>query len=680
MMPLLQTLDSECGIGYADIEAQTTDLVDDLVLPARLQNEVNSNHDAWEQLLFGKLIKALKTNTKTIIFSELDYCKERETQMELPPSMALTFRLLEGNSILLENCGGSSAVNLLGRFAHGNESIHQLIKEIIEQEEAQNDEVLFAEIVHLPENRVGNVLLRPSFRNFEIPFLAKTSLAAENTIALQDLWLSVKGEKVELYSKSRNKRVMPRLSTAHNFSSSTLPVYQFLAELQHTGKKGIRFSWGCWRQMFTFLPRAIYGNIVLAPAEWLFKEADLRALKLGKKEDALQNLEDFRKKWQLPQQIVIADGDNELFINLGDELDAEILMDLIQKRKAITMKEYLQPRKEEGVCDEKGDAYANQFIAPLVKQKTTYTAAQQQLMNNTVTRKFLPGSNWVYHKFYCGVYTADSVLEALGQNLSKLIKDDVIERLFFIRYNDPSFHIRLRVLVKNELNRQFVIDTINHSLATFYNSKMIWKVQQDTYVREIERYGADTMDWVERIFHFDSMLYIQLLKTTPVAARNKLRLVWATQLIDDLLQAFKMNLIEKSKLLQQLKEGFHAEFKADKPLREQLSLKYREYTATIFAALNTTANTPELTSLQALRAQHQAELQGLFNKLIATCGDEFNAKTTTNRLLPSLIHMLVNRIAISKPREHELVIYDLLSTYYKAQIAMQKQHNVHIAK
>lgn len=65
--------------------------------------------------------------------------------------------------IYLRSTGGSSATNLLGRFAHTDQQIYNLVSSIAEREQELNPTVIIAEIVHLPENRTGNILQRPVF-------------------------------------------------------------------------------------------------------------------------------------------------------------------------------------------------------------------------------------------------------------------------------------------------------------------------------------------------------------------------------------------------------------------------------------------------------------------------------------------------------------------------------------
>ena len=47
--------------------------------------------------------------------------------------------------------------------------------------------------------------------------------------------------------------------------------------------------------------------------------------------------------------------------------------------------------------------------------------------------------------------------------------------------------------------------------------------------------------------------------------------------------------------------------------------------------------------------------------------------TDFDELIYSMIHMLLNRLFISKQRMHELVVYDLLHSYYKSMIARNKK-------
>jgi hypothetical protein len=71
--------------------------------------------------------------------------------------------------------GGPSGANLLGRFCHGDRPLAGHVRDHLRAEEALRPDAVFAEIVHLPEGRHGNILGRPCLRDFEIVYATSRS-------------------------------------------------------------------------------------------------------------------------------------------------------------------------------------------------------------------------------------------------------------------------------------------------------------------------------------------------------------------------------------------------------------------------------------------------------------------------------------------------------------------------
>ena len=64
--------------------------------------------------------------------------------------------------------------------------------EITEKESQMNPDIIFAEIVHLPQYRIGNVSLRPILRPYEITYLTRPGVSEDFEITLSDLFISIK--------------------------------------------------------------------------------------------------------------------------------------------------------------------------------------------------------------------------------------------------------------------------------------------------------------------------------------------------------------------------------------------------------------------------------------------------------------------------------------------------------
>ena len=685
-IPLLEVLDVESGIGYLENNTSIImPLIDDLAITPKAIMETQLTWTLRDQYLMKKLLSSITDNTYSIELDAKDLGGFKNEWDSLPPSLAVAFRILDDDRIFLENANGSSAVNLLGRFAHGNNAIHKLIKDIIVSEDEQNPNIIFAEITHLPESRIGNVLLHPAFRKYEIPFLSKASVISQNQILLQDLCISVKENSVQLRSKKLDKQIIPRLSTAHNYSFKALPVYQFLCDLQLQGKQGgIYFDWGVLQEQYKFLPRVTYKNCIVHAATWNFEKSDISDLLASEGEVLTFLLEAFAVKWKLPALLILADSDNELLINLQDKLMIEIWLDTVKNRPAFILKEFLAGTKNVPVKDESNKIYCNQFIATLLKKESSYplsTFSETNISQKVVQQNFSLGTEWIYFKVYCGAKTADIILnEAISPLVNILLAQHKIDSFFFIRYSDPNFHLRIRFHVINMEDVWLVIQLFYRQLQPFEEERNIYKIHTDTYKRELDRYGYNTISFTENLFFYDSMALLSFLQQTEGDEREKIRWLWAVRAIDDLLCDFELKLTEKLLLMEQIKNSFHIEYNSDKFLKEQLSNKYRLYRRQIENILDRSKDeTSDIFVI--LEILHKKSIQ--VRKVVAELKKlaENNKLTVTiETLLSSYIHLLINKIVAANPRVHELVIYDMLFTYYKSAVGKAKNATIKVSK
>ncbi|WP_316839786.1 lantibiotic dehydratase [Pedobacter gandavensis] len=677
-MPLLKVLDTESGIGYLNSHSNKdiTPLIDDIALPQKPQPNASINWNQLEQLLHKKTIGC--TGNKIEIFDE-DLKDFEGNWTNLPPSFPMMFRILSEDELFIESCGGSSAVNLLGRFAHGDAEINQISQEIADKEQEINDNILFAEVVHLPESRVSNILLHPAFRKYEIPYLSNATGNDVHTIDVSDLYVSIKNNKIVLRSKKLNKIIIPRLSNAHNYSHNALPVYQFLCDLQNQGKRGgLFFHWGGLGKIHQKFPRVTYKSTILSLAQWNIRQSDVLQIINADQASRAEHVQAFKEKWELPRYMVLAEGDNELFIDFESEKLVNVWIEYVKKRNGTVLKEFIP--STHGVAEEGSqEKFSNQVIALLQSTKPSYERLTIKENNDaSIKRRFSLGSEWLYFKMYCGVRSADKILSEVIQPICEELEDaGMIEKWFFIRYNDPDFHLRVRFQLKDLSQLGQVIQIFNKFSDPFIENGLIWKMQNDTYDREIERYGSQTMEQVETIFSQDSAAVLKMISQMQQTENENFRWMWAIKSIDELFKAFNVSLDHKFEIIDSLRASFAQEFNANKLLKSQLDTKYRQHRDQMDKWLeNEGLLAVDLNELQAIRIlfERTIVMRPVAHNLSQISSME-NAEVSLENLLSSLIHMIVNRVITSQPRLHEMIIYDFISRLYKSKIARKKISN-----
>ena len=260
-VPLAQVLDEENGIGFERSSSPSSETAPLLAgLPLRRSQDHSAPWTRRDTFLLDKLTRALAAGSSEITIGAAEAAAVGDSDTPpLPDAFDVQAVLVtNGNQpsgsddfqVLLHAVSGPSGARLLGRFLHADDELGQLVRAHLTAEEAVHPERVYAEVVHLPEGRVGNILCRPVLRGYEIPYLGRSGASADRQLPLSDLLVSVQGERIVLRSRRLGCEIIPRLTTAHNHIGRGLGVYRFLCALQYQQvNPGIMWDWGPWGRL-----------------------------------------------------------------------------------------------------------------------------------------------------------------------------------------------------------------------------------------------------------------------------------------------------------------------------------------------------------------------------------------------------------------------------------------------
>lgn len=672
-MPLLHVLDPEIGIGYlSSNDVYPAPLIEGLNINKN-KRDTSINWTKTEEFLLKKLLK--NQGEPSIEINENDLEQMEADWEDTPLSLSIIFKILDisKNIVQIESVGGSSASNLLGRFAHVSSEIKDIVHDVANWE-AQNEKgKVIAEIVHQPESRICNIMTRPASRLFEIPYLAQSSLPDEYQIGADDLLVSVKNNKIFLRSKKNGKEVLPRLGNAHNFTKNDLAVYRFLCDLQTQGaRRSFRFDWGNLQKIYKKFPRVTYKNSILSPARWSFTKEDLSRLFSKQGESSQTKLNEFRLKNGIPQYVFLSEADNDLAIDFSSQMSIDIFFGAIKGKNSVLLKENIKTTSS-GVYNAADNQFANEFICSMLKrtEKQISVEYRESISNepNSIKRNFIFGSEWAYYKIYCGVKSADKILlEVILPLTEELLALGIIDKWFFIRYNDPEFHLRLRFHLSFPLKISDLIQSINRHMENFLESGHIWKMQTEMYTRELERYGALNIELTESLFYIDSTSFLDMVVKADEQNLEEIRWIYLIKSIDNILECFGYNLDKKECLFYDLVASFGKEHTLDKKLNFELDKSYRKFKKVVWQALDDQNIEQDLEEIITTSNGYNMLIVSIAKKLIMQIDKE---KLCT--YLKNMVHMMANRALMIEKRLHELVIYHFLHQYYKSKIVLQSK-------
>ena len=692
-MPLLEALDEESGIGFMKSQtpgSEASPLLSGLALGGGGGEGRQSFGERAAQLMH-KLEHAWRTGSQVIDLSDEDVSHlETRSRLPLPDSfMAMATVVAESEEAMsrgrfqlrMHMVAGPSGANTLGRFCLGDKQLHRAVEEHLRAEEALHPDVVYAEIVHLPQGRVGNILARPVLRGYEITYLGHSGAPAERRIEASDLRVSVQGRRIVLRSERLGREVIPCMTNAHNYGARGLGLYKFLCVLSSQNQcGGLQWNWGPLSHA-RFLPRLTHGRLVLSVARWNFWRDTLEGLGEVTGAQRFAAVQALRAEHRMPRFIALEEGDQLLPADLDNVLSVDTLVQLIKDRSRVSLVEMF-PRPEELCAQGPEGRFHHEVVVPYGRTRPAPSAQAPVDKPHVVAaprpeqpaRSFLPGSEWLYAKLYTGAATADRLLtEVVKPLVRSALGTGAADGWFFIRYGDPDWHLRLRFHGEPARLQHLSLELMN-ALRDPHRDRLLWKVQLDTYEREVERYGGpEAMLLCERIFQADSEAVLQLLELLPgdegADARWRLMLAGMDQLLTDL----GLNLDARQRLHVALREGFGREFHAERATDHQLAERYRRDRKSIEELLVSRKIRQPLIARGLMVLQQRSERLAPLVAGIRSLADTGRLAVSLPELASSLLHMHANRLARSSARAQEFVLYDYLSRHYTSLQARQRK-------
>lgn len=373
-VPLVEVLDPEIGIGYPI--GVNSFFKSPLLKEFYIENQNEDNEaisvDDFTKILLNKVLDSYRFNNIEIVLSDNDFINDNNDNWnDLSPTFFAMFNLFKANCdnplIHLHGFFGSSGAKTFTRFMHIDESVERIVNDIVRKEEEIFNDKILAEIIHLPNPKMGNVITHNHIRKFEIPYLSYSSKSSDGIILISDILVSLNRERIVLKSKKMKKEIIPILTNAHNYSVNTsVPIYRFLSDLQSQYSRNLFFDWGYLKKELSFFPRVRYENTILSLATWMIKIKEIEWMFSINDDVMTKEINEWRKNMKLPRMVILVDYDNELFVDWYNQRSIKAFLSAVKRFSVITLSEFIHDENLL-VKDLNGNHFANEFIIPFYK-------------------------------------------------------------------------------------------------------------------------------------------------------------------------------------------------------------------------------------------------------------------------------------------------------------------------
>lgn len=682
-VPLLELLDADIGLGApAGYEFPRSRRKEDS-FPSFAQQRKKWLLTQWVMTCLQQGLQELELTDDMVMQLEPMPMEEKHAPRSLELYFGLAARsgqaVEEGDFHLIAGgtTGSYGAGKAVGRFVDlFDSSFVDKLKQIDQLEQKLHPEAILAELVYFPgDGRAANVALSTNIREYEINIGTNSATDPEHTIPLSDLVVGMSSSGFYLRSLAKNRRVIP--ATNHMLNTSNSPnVYRFLRELSLENQRNIEFfEWGELRTL-PFLPRLRYSKTIIAAACWKFN-GDLPPFRENMTEPQWrQAFEAYRKQWNLPRFVYLTQADNRLLLDLDHPLHRDELYRDYSK---------LQPGGQivltetgfafEQLPESAAGHYVTEFVFPLVKRDLPQASLQPDLggalassPNRLAERLKMPGSEWLYLKWYGADQRADAFIGGpLREFCRQAEEQGWAAGSFFMRYADPDPHLRWRFCGHPEQLHTALLPQLYRFTRQCVEDGLLSRLVIDTYDPEIERYGGQTLIGVaEQLFCLDSRVVAEWIHARQSGHISLNPHLLAVISVIDIMERFGLSFFEQFEWLNTIVQH-----------KDHLELfrQHRPFLIKFGDAREDFAQLRQLPEGAAILPMLQARGEAIarYTEGIRTCQAEGTLTNTPEDLMQSVIHMHLNRLFGIQREEEQKVLTLARHTLYSLQHVRRNQ-------
>ncbi|MET1053958.1 MAG: thiopeptide-type bacteriocin biosynthesis protein [Pedobacter sp.] len=646
-VPLMVAMDPEIGIGYRSLtqNKEEDDLIHDLkIYRQQAQSTVNNiNYTPLHQFLLNEMLLQ-----KTIQLEELKDLGHAD-QAQIPNTLSAVIEYSSEN-LIIRQLGGCTANSLLGRFSMANDEITLAGNRFAQLEAEANPDVLFFDIAYQLEKNADNINRRRGIYAAEVPILSWSE--SGQIIDLDDILLSVVHDELVLHSAKYNKRIVPKLASAYNYTRSDLSVYRFLSDLQHQHlRSDLNVNLTAMFPGLAHYQRLQYKHAVLSPEKWLIPDH----ICSGKdREQNFAALLQWLKEIDLTKPFKCGFSDQTLIFDPGIKEDMTCFLLFCKNRKALYIEETFITDAAL-IKDDRQQPYLSEFIVSIQHHQQIYfpcTIHQKEHLPN-IKSAFLPGEEWLYFEIYCHPSNSDALLMLIAGDYLRPLKKK-LKSWFFIRYGEPYYHIRLRLKPARNEDIAELVSRLSHLLAPHFKSGIITDLQLRTYHRETERYGPERMELVEKCFNNNSNLILYLISKAGIINHYYYQSI---VLLEQVMYLAAFSTQQQLNYAERTAAQFAAEMVIPSEGSRKINLGYKTFLADTEHSCLTKTNQKKI-----------ADTCRYFLIVLEKCND-----TEKEKMLFDLFHMHTNRLFSTDQRLHEMIMYYYLTKKIKTRLGRLQQ-------
>ncbi|HEX8343094.1 MAG TPA: thiopeptide-type bacteriocin biosynthesis protein [Tepidisphaeraceae bacterium] len=632
-------------------------------------------HALWHKLNLRLLDEAARLKRTTSVLSDEMLANFQSPPHEaMPSSLDVIFRLsARGDSaiafgdfiVAIDTAVGPPAGRLYSRFGVADPTIRDLCSAICAAEQELTEGALHAEVCLSTDSQLDNTISR--FNEYGNEIVVDSSYGGAGHIPIRELWVSVRNGRVVLTHGRNGDVVLAHVTQSVNTEEAAeLQVKRVLALVaSQPCFRSLRWDWGVL-EAAPFLPRVEYSGTILSLARWNFNAADRSAWT-----DVI--LLEYIDRQEIPDHVTMIEvGRQGLALDLRVPAMRRLVLRQLGLGNDVSVVE-LWPALNESAVQSADGSYCHDFILPLVLKHVGKSAYRRGAPDIASRSPLVPRADSKWHCFclYCG----ESVMEAaLADFITGFgaARGSLVEAWYFTRAQDDRPHIRLRMKASYSASSDLVMSSLAACSDALSKGKIV-DFTLTAHFDEESRYGGErSCSAIRDLAAAESQAFLDVLlnDSSSLTDENRVLLiaVGTIHVLNELLEHDGKRILH---VLERLLANFMGEVEATGELAAISPRVFRRNRAFIEALYWRNVDSASYNEVLGRFLYEVASGAAQLAMRLARIKAEDRLERTVDRMAPSIVHMLANRVFRFEQRAHELLAYQVALKLQRSLLARE---------